>query len=184
MGFFSKIKQNFKHGGVKVKIQAPASVSMQDANVPVTVNITATDSQAVVSSVKVEIIAESRNQAFGAPSSSGASQAQTTQQVVARADNNEVLTLAPGETKQVPISIIMNQGAAIEAQLPQGGAAAGVAHALGQLQSLSEHLNQNSYTYYIQAVANVEGIALDPSDRQPIQILKPGQVGTGLNIKL
>ncbi len=35
MGFFGKIKENLSHGGVKIQLQAPASVSMQDAVLPV-----------------------------------------------------------------------------------------------------------------------------------------------------
>lgn len=184
MGFFSSLKKNFKHGGVKVRLQAPASVSMQDASFPVNVSVVASDSPAQVKGVKVEIIAESRNQAFNQPSSVGTSNEQFTQQTVARSDYNQPFTLNPGETKTVQVNIVMNQGKSVESQLPQGSAMAQVAHAVGQLQSLQEHLNQNSYSYYVQAVADVDGVSFDPSDRQDIQILKPGQIGAGFNIKL
>jgi hypothetical protein len=46
-----------------------------------------------------------------------------------------------------------------------------------KLQTVSAVLNSDSWRYSIQAKADVEGIKLDPSKSQHIQILKPGQVG-------
>jgi len=180
MGFFGKLKQNFTHGGVKVKIQAPASVSMQDASVPVAVAVTAGDSPQTVSKVSVEIIAESRSQAFN----QGGDANSITMNTVARSEDAQQFSLAPGESKTVQLAIVMNAGAAIAQQLPDDGAATQIAEGLAKLQNVAQALDPSAATYTIVAKADVQGIALDPSDKQPIQILKPGELGGAVNIRL
>jgi len=184
MGLFSKLKQNFTHGGVKVKLDAPASVSMQQPTLDVQVTVTATDAPQTIKSVRAVIIALNRNQAFSGPSNQtmNNSQAPMVEQQVARADNTESFTLAAGQSKTVPISIIMNAGAQM-ANHSSGGLGQ-AAQALQKIESFSEAMNPNSYTYFLQGVADVDGIAIDPSVRQPLQILKPGEVGGAVNIHL
>ncbi|HUD11381.1 MAG TPA: hypothetical protein VMS08_03145 [Candidatus Saccharimonadia bacterium] len=103
MGLFSKIKENFNHDGVKVQLRAPASVSMQDAQLPVTVTIAATTEAVQIKNVNVEIIGESRNEAFHTPTAGANTASQVTTQVVARTQNTDGFALAPGETKQVQL---------------------------------------------------------------------------------
>jgi hypothetical protein len=177
MGFFSKIKQNFTHGGVKVTLHAPASTSMQGAALPVSVDITATDASQVIKSVRVEIIAVSRNKSFNQPAGGSNTDPAYTEQIVARTENVEGFTLQPNETKTVQLNITMNAGQAITSQLPQDSALGKAVQALQTLQSVSQVLDQNSYTYYVKATADVDGIAMDPSHKLPIQIYKPGETG-------
>jgi hypothetical protein len=181
MGFLSKIKENFTHGGVKIELQAPASVSMQDAQLSANVTVTSTNDQVQINNVRVEIFAESRSQGFTSNSNASVS---PTIQLVAQAENNEQFTLPPNQSKSVPLQIVMNAGAAIGAALPEGSGMAPVAHALQELQAVGQALGAGDQTYYIQATADVDGVMLDPSTRQPIQILKPGQMGGAINIKL
>lgn len=180
MGFFGKIKQNLNRGGIKVNLQAPASASMQEANLPVTVSITNAGEQQTINSVKVEIIATSRNQSFGTPDPN--SNNQVVNQTVARADNTEQFVIMPGETKTVQISLVMNAGAAAQSQLPEGSSMAQVAGALQKLQTVSEAMSGDNYSYTIRASADVEGVTLDPRKEKPIQILKPGQIGGAFNV--
>jgi len=185
MGIFSSFEKNLTHGGVKIEMQAPASVSMQDANVPVSVTVTAGGSPVHINGARAQIFAESQNRNFNQGSQNPASTSPNMgPKSVALADNDQPFDLAPGQSQAVQLNIVMNAGAAIAAQLPEGSTAAGIVHDLQQLQSLGEAMNSQSYTYYVQASVDVEGIALDPSKRQPIQIIKPGQVGTGFNINL
>lgn len=184
MGFFNKIKDNLSHGGIKIQLQAPASVSMQDASLPVTVTLTNSTDTRTVKRVTAEIIATSRNQSFNQPGNSGVSNTQTTNETVARADNMEQFVLQPSETKTVQLNIVMNTGAAVADQLPEGSGMAQVAGALQKLQSISEALNKDSYSYDVRASADVDGIKLDPAKQQPLQILKPGEIGTALNTNL
>ncbi len=155
MGLFSKIKKNLSHGGVKIQLEAPASTSIKDAGLPVSITVTATDSLAPVKAVRAEIIAESNNQSFSSPSDSGMDNSQSTLQTVARAENVEPFTLAPGESKTIELKIIMNAGSAIADQLPGGGAGAAIAKGLARLETISETLNQNSYTYQLQGTADL-----------------------------
>lgn len=182
MGFFGKIKDNLNHGGVDITLQAPASASMQDASLPVTITVTNTSGQQhIIKSIKAEVVATSQNQNFGDPNNPSNS-TQVTNNVVARADYAQQFPIMPAETKSVQVNIVMNAGSAIASQIPEGSGLAQVAGALQKLQSIGEALNPDSYSYTIRATADVEGIGLDPMKSQPIQILKPGQIGTAFNI--
>lgn len=184
MSLFGKLKENFNHGGVKIQLQAPASISMNDATVPVTVSVTARDQQRTIDHVSVAITAQSYNQAFS--DSDDTSPAQSQQHTVAQSDYAQPFTLMPGETKTVEVSIVMNEGAAVAAQLPEGSGMAQIAGVFQKLQSVSEALNGSSWQYSIEASAKIEGVSFGPSYQQPIQILKPGEIGTAFqkNIRL
>lgn len=176
MGFFGKIKQNLHHGGVKVQLQAPASVHMTDAVLPVTISITATDAPAQIKSVKAEIQALNQSIGFSQPMGQTTSSANNTStpQTVAQEVNAQPFTLHPGQTQTLQLNIAMNAAGAA----PDSA----VAKAIGRIQTLAETLNSSSYTYTLIASADVEGIALDPSHSQNLQILKPGQFGTAINL--
>ncbi len=182
MGFFGKIKDNLNHGGIKLDLQAASSVSMQDAAFPVVVTLTSTSpEQHSVKRVSAEIIATNRQQSYNQPvaNGSGSSMPQTLAQTVARAENNEPFIIMPGETKTLQFNIVMNAGAAAEAQFEEGSAMAQVAGAFKNLQSVSAALDNTSWSYSLKASADVEGIALDPSVSHILQILKPGEMGGG-----
>ena len=185
MGFFSKIKDNLSHGGIKVNLQAPASISMQDAMMPITITLTGGSEPHTVKRVSAEIQATSRNQAFdqlNQPAQAGnVGDAQSITETVARAEDAQPFVIQPGETKVIPLSIVINGTQIIADQLPTGSAMSGVVSAFQKLQSVSQALNGSSYTYSVEAKADVEGIALDPSASQPLQMLKPGEIGGATN---
>lgn len=183
MGFFGKIKQNMHHGGVKVQLQAPASVHMTDATLPVTVTITATDAPAQVKSVKAEIQAQNQSTGFNPSSAqSGVNNTPMGPTTVAQEVNTQPFSLAPGQTQTIQLNITMNAGAAAQSTADPGNFGAGLAHALGNLQTLQATLDKNSYTYTLVVSADVDGIAFDPGASQMLQILKPGQFGTAVNL--
>jgi hypothetical protein len=173
MGFFSKIKENLNHGGVKVRLDAPASIAMQDGQVPVTITVVAGSSPARINGVKIEIVAESRS-----PSAQAAGAAPM--RVVAETSNAEQFALNPGESKAVQLQFGMNLGAALADQLPKDSGMAQIAEALGGLQAAADALSPSAESYYIKASADVDGVMLDPSAQRPIQVLKPGQLGGAL----
>ncbi|HET9098281.1 MAG TPA: hypothetical protein VFN51_01550 [Candidatus Saccharimonadales bacterium] len=179
MGLFGKIKENFNHGGIKIQLQAPASVSMNDATLPVSVNVSATSEPHNIESVSVAIIAQPANQAFTDPNN--VNSVQNFQETVARSDINQPFSLQPGESKTIEFTIVMNAGAAAASQLPAGSSMAEVAGVFQKLQSVSEVMDRSIYEYYIEASAKVEGIGFSPSFQQPIQLFKPGEIGTGFN---
>lgn len=78
----------------------------------------------------------------------------------------------------------MNQGVAIGGELPEGSRRASVAHALEEMQAVGEALNPSSWSYTLKASAGIDGVVLSPSASQPLQILKPGQIGGAVNINL
>lgn len=156
---------------------------MQNANLPITVTVTA-DAPAHINGIRAEIFAESQNRNFNQNNIHTNSPAVMAPKSVAVSENNQPLDLNAGQSQTVNIEIIINAGAEITSQLPKDSAAAGIVHGLQQLQSLSEAMNGDSYTYYLQVSAKVEGVTFGPSKRQPIQLVKPGQIGTGFNINL
>ena len=185
MGFFGKIKQNLNHGGVKIDLQAPGSANMQDATIEVSVTLTNGPEARTVNKVIVEIIATSQNQGFNQATASDASTTTTaSSKTVASSNITQPFILQAGESKTLALSIVMNGTELMAQQLPQGSPAAGVLNAVQQLQKVSQAVNGESWSYRVQATADVEGIALDPSVDQPITIFKPGQIGSVTNFKL
>lgn len=182
MSLFGKFKENITHGGIKVQLQAPASISMNDPTVPISVEVTASEEQHTIENVQVRITARSYNQSFSQSSNTSTTQGQS--HTVAEANYAQPFVVMPNETKSVQLSIVMNQGGAIEAQLPEGSGMAQVAGMLQKLQTVSEAMNGDSYQYFIEASAKIEGVTLGPSHEQPIQVLKPGQMGGGFNMNV
>jgi hypothetical protein len=61
----------------------------------------------------------------------------------------------------------MHQGAAAEAQ---------IAGALAELQTISEALHVDGYSYFVRATAKVGGVTFGPAYERPIQIVRPGEI--------
>lgn len=182
MGLFSKLKQNFNHGGVDVSLQAPGRASMTDASLPIAVTIIAKDSAQTIKSVRVELLRQSHNQDF-TNSPSVDQTPQSVEQSVARADDTNTFVLNPGESKIINLSLTINGMAALKENLPQG-ALHGMASVVQTLETASEAMDQNSYQYWVSATADVDGITLDPSARQQIILNKPGEFSASYGVKL
>jgi hypothetical protein len=184
MGFFSSIKNNLTGGGVKVQIDAPASASLQDAALPLTVTLTSDKESKNVTSIVVTLVAEDQSYGYRQPSEAGTN-TPINRQDVARIEYNQPIQLVAGQPQQIPLQLTLNSGKAAEeanaAENPQLTAAAGM---IKKIQDVSNALNKNKYEYFIEATADVEGVAFDPNDRKPIQLLKPGEFGGGLNLHI
>jgi hypothetical protein len=186
MGLFSKFSANLHHGGVKVELQAPGSIA-SDQVIPVTVNVTADSSQNIVK-VKAELKSMARQQ--GVQMNSGMSfgnnagmnsnnefnnQNQPAQwMTVAQTENDEAFTIAPGETKSIQLQLYLNGGTPNQGL----GALEGMGGALGGILKTVANLDHVNYIYEVHASADVDGIALDPSAHQSIQLLPPSGVPT------
>lgn len=182
MSFFSSIKENLEHGGVKLEMQAPASVSMNDADLPVRISLTGGESTMQINKVEVDLYAQPHNQNFNMGGNMNNNEVQAPR-IVAHAENDQAFSLQPGQTQQLQLNIVMNAGGAIARNVPDG-AMKSFAEAAQRLQSVTEALSANDNTYYLRATARIDGIKLGPAKQQPIQVLKPGQIGGGLNINL
>lgn len=176
MGFFGKIEENLHHGGVKIHLGAPSSVASNQV-IPVQVTITS-DSPQTIQSVKAEIKAEARQQGIGVGqiNEPGLGVGESNNQTIAVVESREPFTINPGESKIVNLELALNGGAAIGNPMAQmgnmGGAAGGV---LGAVSMLAQNFDHVNYTYSVHAYAKIDGIAMEPSDKQPIQLLPPSQ---------
>lgn len=182
MGLFSKLKNNFKHGGVKLSMQAPATARLTDTTLPVVVNLTASDQAQTINRVSAEIIATSRNQTF---STGGNQTTPTTQQhTVARVDNNETFSLAPGETKSVQLNLTMNGGAQALGTLTGMDPNSKAGEIAGKVIGALGAGNSAAYSYRLKASADVADVTFDPAAEQDLQILAPGEIGGNFRINV
>jgi hypothetical protein len=172
MGLFGKLEENLHHGGIKVHVQAPSSVPGNQV-IPVTVTITA-DSSQTINSVKAEIKAQVREEGLKMGSMNGMSGGsfgvgggRSTYQTVAKVESREPFTINPGETRTINLQLYLNGSAG------NGNMRAPLGGALGALASVAQNFERVNYMYSVHASVNVQGISLDPSDKQPIEILPP-----------
>lgn len=183
MGFFSKLKQNFNHGGVKIVLQVPSNVESTESAVAATVTLTAGETQAQINKVWVEIDAtkdNTYNQQNNTPGQFNNNERMT--QTIGRAESTEIFTLMPGETRTIQLSVMINLSATLASMVPQGSALAGVANVFQKLETVTSALGQDTYTYHVTAKADVDGVTLDPSHTQLINIHRPGQIGGNFSI--
>ena len=168
MGLFSKLRQNVNHGGVKVQVQAPGSVPSNQV-IPVNVTLTA-DSAQTINSVKAELKARAKEEGLMLGNGGiGAQQSRTMEQTIAQVENRQPFTIAPGETKTVNLQLYID-GTTGNAS-PSGGTGA----AANVINSIIQGLGHVHYIYSLHVSADVPGVALDPSDKMPIQILPAAQ---------
>ncbi|HSW98407.1 MAG TPA: hypothetical protein VLF71_01070 [Candidatus Saccharimonadales bacterium] len=162
MGLLSRLKANFTHGGVKISLQAPSSVAPNQL-IPVTVMLTA-DSPQTITSVKAEVKAKAKEQGMRVGNGGvGVQAGGTMSQTIAQVESREAFTLAAGETKTVTLQL---QLAGPANMLGQAGGAMG-----NVLQGVMQSVAHVNYLYSIHASADVQGIALDPSVSQILQVL-------------
>lgn len=182
MGFFSKFKQQLNIGGVKVKLEAPASASLNDASINVQATFTNGDSPQTIKSVLLHLYEETDPSVMGTPTSSPSQPTRVSELASNRID--QPFALQPNETKTLPFILPLNVGAFAAQNLQAGSPLATVAGTLGKLQSVGDALDGTHHRYYIEISADVDNAALNASDRVQIQLPKPGQPGGAVNFHL
>jgi hypothetical protein len=175
MGFFSSLKQNLNHGGVKLTIEAPGSASTTNSDpIPVTITLVNGPEARTINSLSVALERE--------PKINNNDTAQSNvRRDVNRTTNEQVFTLAPGETKVVQMNVVTNLAAEFEDTITQKMGTPVIAKALAGLNALSNTLGHDDYNYYVTAQADVEGIKLDPAAQRAISMNGPGQFGSTIN---
>jgi len=172
MGLFNKLKQNLDHGGVKVHLQAPSSVPSNQV-IPVSVTVEANSPQ-TINSLKVELKVEMREQ--GMSLNGGYNSGRTTAQTVAQVESREPFSLGANESKTVQLELYLGGNNASPmgplGALGGGGALGG---ALKAAAALAGNFENVSRLYSLHAHVDVANISIDPSDKQPIQILPPAE---------
>ena len=165
MGFFSKLKSNLNHGGIKIDLNVPGSAPCGSA-VPVTVNLTASDAQTINKiTVELQMVSTSNTNRSTFDSTNNAPVGdQVRTDVLAKVEATESFVIAAGENKTVTLQLAIPADAA--AFDTMGGALGGVMQTLSSLSP-----NHVSRLYKIYVHADVEGIKLDPGTHQNIQLL-------------
>lgn len=174
MGFFGKIKDNLTHGGVDVSLQSSGVVPLS-GTYACTVQITAKKAPQTVKSISLRLIREERKagtvMSFGSSqpsmtfgtSRAGRSSNELRVDTIAEMQNTEPFALAAGETKAIQLNLTTGSGQAVEVS----GAFAAIAGIAKGLEKLAGHGNA---VYKLNATVDVDGIALDPSASQTVQV--------------
>ncbi len=177
MGFFSKIKENLTHDGIKLKLDAPESISVKDTGFKATVTIENTgDKPQTIKGVELSLV-EDRSDATGQNNTDG----QTTVNLQA-ISNNEGFVLNVGETKSLEFNVSMSFASALAGAMPAGNPLAGALGVLGNVLATAQNMSGAKFSHYINAVAVVDGLTLQPSVQRNIQLLNLGE--TSLHIGL
>jgi len=151
MGIFSKITDNFKHG-VKVSLESPASVSKNNKTMPIKVTIENNGKKdRKIKSVTVELEYFKRD----GVGSESKNQIRTLSK---RSISNE-FELPIGEKKEIKYE--MDYYKIIDGFSPMFS---------GKTEKALEIFSSTKRDYFVRAFADVEGIALDPSAKNDIDI--------------
>jgi hypothetical protein len=179
MGFFSKIKDNLQHGGVKVHVTAPATAHRSDPSLSMQVTLTNNSEPRVIKSVHIALVSS-------APIANGANVSTNTnsREVVAQQSFTQEINLAADEVRTLEISLPLGAQDVLAAALPDNPLAEQLGNAFQALQTVAAATSGRNLDYRIEVSADVDGIAIDPSDSLPINMLAPGEIGTGFNFHL
>ncbi len=189
MGFFSNIKKNLNHGGVKVSIQGPNPVRLQDPTANLQVHIENTgDTPATINTVRVTLEYDER--------STNPEQVSTNRMNVSVAayEMKEPFVLQAKEVKQQTIVLPLTVQSAMNAAADSGvlsteaaqtvqGAAGILGKAMDVAQMYGQMTTDKQRDYMFKIVADVEGVSFDPSATQRVQVLKPNEIG-GAHFKI
>ncbi|MCA9332980.1 sporulation protein [Candidatus Saccharibacteria bacterium] len=177
MGFFSKIKDNFTHG-VKVKLTSPPSARKSDASIDIQIEISNTGKQLrEINGYSVSLYAEvERNE--------NSDDRHTERKDVIDSKIDEKFSLNPGESKIIDYQIPVNlEKYSIEH--PEYKIDETVAKFSSVFSKLGNTFgNDNGWEYYVSARFDVDGIALDPSDQNPIGFNDFGEFSSRYSLKL
>jgi hypothetical protein len=172
MGLFDSIKKNLGHGGVRLKVDAPAKISWDDPHFEAVITITAKQQQKI-NGIIIELIKITQ-------STDG--QVGGQQSVMIRSKIDESFVLTAGEQKVITHSIPVD----LTKELPSGvdpeSAGAEIAAIASKFGNVAEALDSRKYNYFVVARADVEDVSLDPSDRCEVYFYKPGQSGSAFRL--
>lgn len=152
-------------------MQAPESMSIHDASLPVTVTVSTSDQPAQVNSVKAEILAMSEDKSFSQPMGQTMNaNTMTTVQTIAQSSDLQPFNLNPGESKAIQLSIAINSNPHNPGTLEKVGDA------------VTTMLNPHKYYYSLHVSADVEGIALDPSASQKLKVAETSGFASSIEL--
>jgi hypothetical protein len=160
MGFFDKLKKNLGVGGVKLQLQIPPNVVAKDSQIVGKVVVTS-ESPLTVSKVTVKLVeTHTRREA----DANGVHKTEINN--VGQVDLTEIFQIGPGQQKIIDFTLPFLLRATANSQLLEmGGAAASVGKNLNAL------FGDQRITYRLEASADVEGVALGPSNTVNVNLV-------------
>jgi len=158
MGLFSSIKNNFTHGNIKLELTVPDTVSQQDGSFVATVSLLNNGAEPrTILKVDVALVEDQTDQ-------DPQSQSGHMLKEISKASEGTQFTLNPGESKILQVSVSLNFGNYINEAMPGEGLINQAASALGKLQTITDSMGGANKDYFVQAIADVDGITFEPSD--------------------
>lgn len=168
MGFFSKIKENLQKGGVKISMQAPDSIGKDDETLPVSLTISAGETPRSILGIKIELVRH-WSEKNGDDWDSG------TDTVFSFLVPDSTFELRTNETKSLSAVVPLTASKAAESAegaSPMLETAAKVVDSINKAAALT---NRRDYDYKLKCIANVDGIAIDPTATKNMQVYIQGQ---------
>lgn len=183
MGFFSKLKDNLTGGGVKVELKAPLSFSYNDQSIPLEIILSSSEPR-IVKKLECRLYKDAKDSDHKDPNDfnspialqnfDGPFQVDPATPVVL---NYELMMKVPeGSTNLI-------QGPNGE-QIPEQAQKflGALTNRFSDVSNLS--IDENKYDIFLNVFAEVEGIMMNPSARQKMNIKKPGEFGMGIRTGL
>ena len=156
MGFFQKLKNKVGIGGVKVQLSIPEQAPKADGNLEGKVILTSKSDQEI-KELEIKMIEEY--------TTGRGDDKETKELTLGEIKITETMSIKEGETKEVPFSLPYTILKSNNDELKEKGGALG---AIGKVGSFAK--NEKS-KYFIEADADVVGVALDPSAREEIKLV-------------
>jgi hypothetical protein len=154
MSFLGKVKQNLKHGGVKISVAAPPQVAKDEQQITVQATIASNDSPRTIKSVTATL-----ERHYMSNGNNGAG----SDAVISNQIYNTPFILAAGQS--VSLSFQLNTTAVQDN--PALEAASKIFSVADKMINQSQ---QRQYIHRIAVVADVDGIAIDPKASQQISL--------------
>ncbi len=156
MGFFQKIKNFLGIGGVKVELSVPGQASKEEGKIGGTVTLTSKSDQEVLT-LKVKVFEEF---------TTGRGDDKKTKEIdLGSVELPGGFTIKAGETKEVPFDVSFEVVKSNAESLKEKGGA------LGALGGAAKFAKNEKSAYFVEADADVKGVALDPSDKKGIKLV-------------
>ncbi len=175
MGFFSSLKKNLNHGGVKLELTGPGTISLQDASAALQVTVNNTSEQPVtINSMRLSLQFEERNKDVN--NTSTLSDRRNAE--VSALELPGLFVLQPNESKLVNMILPISAVAAVNSAGDESAATGFMAKAIDVATAMNQFTDDKIRNYFFCITTDVEGIKLDPSKTLAVQVLTPGEVGT------
>lgn len=171
MGLFDGMKKKLNIGGVKIDLKdVPVNIAFNTPTIDGNAVITSKSEQKV-NSLSVKLYMQDLSEP-------GEANDPTKNRDLASSQINETFEIKPGESKTIPFKLAITASGILK----ESGNALGkladnpVVKALGKMGDAAQILQHNSKAeYYVEVVANVEGVALNPSARVQVHLNAPGE---------